>query len=88
MSRAACRDAPVAMFHPELPAGPSRQAWRVAAADALNLCAVCPVKGVCLADALATGDLGGVRGGHTPPELRELAGGRRRYWNSARRWAQ
>jgi Transcription factor WhiB len=42
------------------------------AAHAKRICAACPVKAPCLADALTTRDEHGVRGGTTPRERRRL----------------
>lgn len=86
LEQAACRDAPPSMFFPDTATlhGPGVTgeryvaAWRNLAAPALELCAVCPIVGPCLTEALADGDLDGVRGGLTPPELRQMAGRVRR----------
>jgi len=50
------------------------------AADALALCSICPVRQACLAYAVETGQVFGIWGGKTQPELRRLvaqAGGPR-----------
>ncbi len=44
-------------------------------APALAICATCPVEAECLADAVAKGEMDGVRGGLTPDERRRLHGG-------------
>jgi hypothetical protein len=84
LHQAACKDAPSSMFFPNVgPIGQGRtaagviQAWRDACAPALALCAVCPIAESCLADAIDSGDLDGVRGGKVPPELYEITGKRR-----------
>ncbi len=41
-------------------------------ARAKALCAACPVQDLCLADALARGDMYGIRGGLTPHERQSL----------------
>jgi WhiB family redox-sensing transcriptional regulator len=42
------------------------------AAPAKRICASCPVRAACLADALATRDEHGIRGGTTPQERQRL----------------
>lgn len=37
------------------------------------ICGRCPVRGACLADAIAQGDQFGIRGGLTPQERRQMA---------------
>jgi WhiB family redox-sensing transcriptional regulator len=44
------------------------------AARAKRICARCPVRAVCLADAMASRDEFGVRGGLTPKERQRLRG--------------
>ena len=53
---ALCRDHPLVTFFPE--AGQR-------AAPALEICGRCPVRVACLADAIASGDEDGIRGGMT-----------------------
>lgn len=75
MVRAACRDQDPALWFPlERPGrrganAPADSAYRAARA----ICDGCPVKDACLADALALSDFNGMRGGHTPKQLRRLA---------------
>jgi WhiB family redox-sensing transcriptional regulator len=47
------------------------------AARAKRICARCPARRVCLADAMATRDEFGVRGGLTPKERQRLRGRQR-----------
>jgi WhiB family transcriptional regulator, redox-sensing transcriptional regulator len=59
-----CAQTDAAVFFPEVGAN---------ATTARRICAVCPVRTDCLADALTTGDVGfGVRGGLTPTQRRAL----------------
>lgn len=64
--RAACKGMEVNAFYPEKGGG-SRSARKAKAA-----CASCPVRADCLADALATGDAFGIRGGLSPQARRRL----------------
>jgi WhiB family redox-sensing transcriptional regulator len=63
--RAACRDVPTDTFYPErgdpLGTGPAKR-----------ICAGCPVRAECLADALERGDPWGVWGGLSERERRRL----------------
>lgn len=61
---AACRDLPLAPFFVDR--GSDAQLAR-------NVCAACPVRAPCLAEALAGGDDTGVWGGFTPRERRLIA---------------
>jgi WhiB family redox-sensing transcriptional regulator len=62
---ALCAQVDAAIFFPEVGAN---------ATPARRVCAVCPVRAACLADALAHRDLTyGVRGGMTPAERRNHA---------------
>lgn len=64
--QAACRDIPTNTFFP-LPAD------KAGAAEALAVCAGCPVVRPCLADALHTRDIEfGIRGGTAPEQRRAL----------------
>jgi len=65
---AACRGR-TAWFYPEPRPGPNGTDYSAA----LTLCARCPVSDECLDDALATGDIHGVRGGYTPDELARVS---------------
>jgi len=61
--RAACRGMPVRVFYPE---DPRMDRWDVAQ----EICAACPVRGLCLEDALARNERYGMRGGLTPRQRR------------------
>jgi hypothetical protein len=63
---AACRDVPVDVFAPWDPGVSPLSQDRRLAATARAICARCPVRGECLAD--ADGDRHSVRGGLTPAE--------------------
>lgn len=66
--RAACRGMPVNTFYaPDGSSGKIVAAWYD---KAKAVCLGCPVMAACRADALATGDVHGVRGALTPDELR------------------
>ena len=79
----ACLDVPRANFNPWFPergaTSTDPKARHAAYRYARGLCNgtanwdACPVKAECLADALAHGDFGGMRGGLDPDELRALA---------------
>ena len=74
---AACRDLASACWDPWFPerSGESgdRARRRAAYADARAMCHRCPVKAECLADAIATGERDGMRGGLDPVERKALA---------------
>lgn len=72
--RAACIGMDINMFYPEPHQG---RASYAACLPALDACRGCEVRAECLADALATRDTHGVRGGQTPAQLRELLRRRR-----------
>lgn len=58
------------------------------ARDALRVCAGCPVRTACLADALARRDVAfGVLGGLTPRQRRELLRAQAAVERVERRWA-
>jgi WhiB family redox-sensing transcriptional regulator len=67
--RAACRDADPEIFFPVAESGP---ALARAQAEALDYCAVCPVRAECLAYALDSGEEFGVWGGMTAEQRRDL----------------
>ncbi len=63
---ATCREVDAELFFPEV--GENATAAR-------RVCAACPVRTACLADALDRRDVAyGIRGGMTPAERRELLG--------------
>lgn len=66
---AACLDAPEVDFFPD-------PADREAIAAARAVCAGCPVSDHCLTWAVATNQVDGIWGGHTPSERRTV----RRHW--------
>ena len=63
-ARAACRDDPERQF-------PDHNVEQIAAAK--RVCAGCPVRTECLQDALRLDERGGVWGGYTYPERKNLA---------------
>lgn len=78
--RAACRALPVGLFYPS---GPMSNTLIAQTEKATRVCAGCPVRQACLADALveergvSAGDREGVRGGLTGRERFALSRGRR-----------
>jgi len=76
--QAICAQVDPALFFPD--AGQYPHAAR-------KVCTVCPVRAVCLADAIASRDDHGVRGGLTPNERRRLTRTRDAVERSERRWA-
>lgn len=54
---------------------------------ARKVCSVCPVRTVCLADAITSREAYGVRGGLTPNERRQLTRTRDAVAKCKRRWA-
>lgn len=61
---AACKGRTALFF----PVGEDPESYK----PALAICAVCPVRDECLADALAKGEMDGVRGEMTPADRRQL----------------
>jgi WhiB family redox-sensing transcriptional regulator len=76
--QAICAQTDPAVFFPE--AGQHPDAAR-------KVCIRCPVRAACLADAMASREAYGVRGGLTPKERRQLASTRDAVARSERRWA-
>jgi WhiB family redox-sensing transcriptional regulator len=76
--QAICAQTDAAIFFPE--AGQYPHAAR-------KVCTVCPVREVCLADAIANRDDHGVRGGLTPNERRQLTRTRDAVVRCERGWA-
>jgi len=74
--RAACRDSEPKLFFPAGETGPALDQ----AEAAIAVCRQCPVRGECLAFALASNQEAGVWGGATEWERRKL---RRRGWRSS-----
>jgi WhiB family redox-sensing transcriptional regulator len=62
-ARAACRGADTEIFYPTTPDEE---------AEALALCATCPVRAQCLEDALRNREIYGIWGGTTPEERRRI----------------
>lgn len=67
MSQAVCRGRDPEIWFP-LPADTETHE------AARRICGTCPVAGICLADAIATKDPNGIRGGYTGDERRALVG--------------
>ena len=76
--QAICAQVDPALFYPEPGQHPH---------TACKVCAVCPVRAVCLADAIASRDDHGVRGGLTPNERRQLTRTQDAAARCDRRWA-
>lgn len=74
LARAACRGEDLTVFFPETPTGRLRYDAE-AMAEAVQVCARCPVRAACLSDAVALGDYDGIRAGLTGRERKRT----RRY---------
>lgn len=72
---AACRWQDPELFHPP---GNSWQRHRAQAAAAKAICEACPVRALCLEDALDRGDEHAILGGLTPRQRRDLRSARRK----------
>ena len=85
---AACAGMDTRAFFPDPQnRGPGSKArMAILAADALAACARCPVRSDCLADAIASGDCHGVRGGLLPNDLAARLGGLRSDGQPRRTW--
>lgn len=84
LAHAACRGKPTEWFYP-LAVGNTRayrmsvERWRQAGAKALAVCAHCPVLVACRQETVDDYEWHGIRGGLTPPEVRDLAGPQRKF---------
>jgi hypothetical protein len=75
---ALCRQTDPEIFFPELGQNPTA---------AKRVCAVCPVRAVCLADAIERREPHGVCGGMTPNERKAYARAQQSVRRSNERWA-